>query len=209
MNNTSSSENIKGILAALFFSTLLLVVVFVILNYFNILSLSSLYPKQLSFLPHRPIVDKTTIINKKPSKLVIKCPVPKEYCDKGKEIVYQGQNLGLGFLLPKDTVIKAAFAGEVEIGSASGGKLKVKKHPTADLYGKEDFNGYIASYDLFGILAVTSDDKTITKGDTIGAITEGSYPEEEPFGGVNLIFYITRGNSNNPPISLSEFEIEK
>lgn len=74
---------------------------FVALNYFNIISLSQLYPNQLGWLPH--------------AQTKIGCPVEKQLCLGAQVLRYPGTKAyqGLGWNLPKDYSIKAVFDGKL------------------------------------------------------------------------------------------------
>lgn len=74
---------------------------FVALNYFNIISLSTLYPNQLSWLPQIPTK--------------IGCPVEKDLCSKAQALKFPGTKRydGLGWNLPKNSEIRAVFDGKI------------------------------------------------------------------------------------------------
>lgn len=67
-----------------------------VLNYFNIVSLSQVFPNQLSWLPHRGVPSGTppTPIQSgptpTPTKLSLSCPVQKEFCNTSKITKYKG-----------------------------------------------------------------------------------------------------------------------
>lgn len=79
----------------------LFILILGILNYFNILSLSRLYPDKFASLPHQT----PKSVQKIPTPvLTLKCPVPQELCDAAEVIVYKN-NPALAYKLPDDTPI--------------------------------------------------------------------------------------------------------
>ncbi|MBC7232906.1 MAG: hypothetical protein H5T68_06675 [Chloroflexi bacterium] len=58
----------------------------------------------------------------------IGCPVPQEYCQSGKEVYWEGELVGLEFIVPEGTLLLAAFTGEPNRGvgkSEDGTPFKV------------------------------------------------------------------------------------
>lgn len=51
------------------------------------------------------------------------CPVPKDYCRQGRIIKVEGQIMGIGFQLPKNTPIYPVFKGSIR----TGGTVYLKK----------------------------------------------------------------------------------
>ena len=100
----------------------LAVTILLLLNYFNILSLSSLYPNFFGFLPHQPISSKTSTSD--PNLIgadqitKIQCPVETKYCLQGKK-VEEGQEDAKSYWydwrLPSTSPILAVFDGLVQI----------------------------------------------------------------------------------------------
>lgn len=86
------------------FVAIVLILLFGILNYFNILSISELYPKYLSFLPR-----KNVSLNQSNPK--IPCPSLKEFCQKGEGVMKDGKYIGFGGKLASASAIFAAFDG--------------------------------------------------------------------------------------------------
>jgi len=111
-----------GIFEVLFVGVVL-VLLFGILNYFNILSLSTLYPKQLGFLPQNQVSPTISSLNR------LSCPSLKEFCEKGQGIFKDGQYVGLGYSLSSENAIFAAFDGNLSIALSptSAGALTTKK----------------------------------------------------------------------------------
>lgn len=87
-----------------------------VLNYFNILSLSSLYPNPFSSLPHRPfsaVRTNQTTVSKEP--VTIGCPVEEKFC-KNAQILYRPGTKayqGLGWNLPTGSPLISVFDGEL------------------------------------------------------------------------------------------------
>lgn len=110
------------------------ILILLILNYFNILSLSQIFPGQLGFLPHRPLsqsrIGKQTIISPTP-KPPIKpsCPVEEKFCDSAKEMTYNG-NPALSFDLPSGTEVKTV----TEIHDSTSFSIRSKKYNAKGLY---------------------------------------------------------------------------
>ncbi|MBI2196800.1 hypothetical protein HYU45_04305 [Candidatus Daviesbacteria bacterium] len=141
------------------------------------------------------------------TQLTIGCPVPKEFCQKGSYITYQGKTIGLGFTLPANTSLTAVFPGTLENGSESGGIFKIKSHPVRWLHGKGKFEGLIASYSFFGeaVSSFGADKlvKPFTEGETIATTSADTFPTEAPFNEVNLIFSVTKGDRFGIPVDFS------
>ncbi len=129
-----------------------------------------------------------------PTKYTLPCPVAKQYCAAAKQITYQGKNIGLGFTLPANTTIKAVFPGTLESGSQSGGIFKVKNHPLRWLHGKGEFDGLVATYNFFGT-PVSS-----FAGEAVATTSAQTFPKEEPYNGVHLIFTLTKGDKFSTPV---------
>lgn len=200
--NTTPKKPLIIILLIIFLLTVILIVA-LILNYFNILPLSSLYPKPLGLLPHQtqslePDTNQPQQMISVPSVLIIACPVPKEFCNKGKIITYQEKDLGLGFNLPPDTQIFTAFPGIMENGAESGGVFKIKTHPVRWLHGIGQFQGATASYSFFGT-PVSSYDASQTirpfqQQEVMATTSAQTFPTTTPYNGVNIIFSIKKNN---------------
>lgn len=87
-------QNTKIIIPSI---VIILLTALVVLNYFNILSLSKFIPV-LNFLPQKTISS---------DKVAFKCPVQEKYCKLGKKIKYQG-NPAIVYELPSGTPILSA-----------------------------------------------------------------------------------------------------
>ena len=81
------------------------------------------------------------------------CPVPKEYCAKGKIITVKGQFVGIGYSVPAGTPLYAIFSGGLRPGwvaSSNGRKplimLENKEKQTEAVYQitGQDFTRYDA-----------------------------------------------------------------
>ena len=89
------------------FVLIIIIVLFGVLNYFNILSLSSIYPNQLGFLPHRAI---SSNFNKPNATGIIPTKNPQQtsgdYAKNAKNLDDPTYNSDL-----KQTVVSAIFIG--------------------------------------------------------------------------------------------------
>lgn len=174
-----------GIILMAVFAVLALVFA---LNYFNKLSLPFLQPK-----------------------VTLACPVPKDYCDKGKVIIANGKIVGTGFSLPSGTPLSASLEGTTQLGVMQDGKTK-EKHPIVWLYGKEKLEGYVATYNFYGTPLITntssSSKESINEKSYVGYIGFGNFPKEAPYNGVNFIFSLKKGDKTTPPLPLSAFEFK-
>ncbi|WP_423226594.1 hypothetical protein [Candidatus Amarolinea aalborgensis] len=125
------------------------------------------------------------------------CPVPKEYCTKGKVIKVKGQFTGIGYSVPVGTPLYAIFSGGLRPGwvaSSKGRKpliiLENKEKQTEAVYQitGQDFTRYDA----------------VKQGGKIGGVREGRIDQS----GLNLIISIRHlDNKINPiiPINVSDF----
>ena len=103
-NPKANKSWLKVFALEVLFVGVVLILLFGILNYFNILSLSSLYP-QLGFLPQKNMSQTISTLNK------LSCPSLKEFCQKGKSIIKDGKYIGFGGKLASASAIFAAFDG--------------------------------------------------------------------------------------------------
>lgn len=131
-------------------------------------------------------------------KLAINCPVPKQFCNQAKPVVFQGKTIGLGFTLPEGTPITAAFPGTLENGIEKNETLKVQIHPLRWLKGSGDFEGYIATYNFFATHVESKNpDETLklfTQGNTIATASATTFPQDDLYKGVNFIFSLHKGD---------------
>lgn len=117
---------------------------------------------------------------KKSSEQVFFCPVPREYCKKGKLIEIEGRYFGIGFDVPAGTPILAAISG-----LTSGGRVSLKDRgifPTLTIKDKE--SGYAVNY------IITEDDyldfSPVSVREEVCLARKGTVGE----WGVNLIFRV-------------------
>lgn len=178
--------------------TKIIVAIVIIISIISLLFLTSKYaPKLLRLGPQKP---------------QISCPVPKEYCQKGIPLYKKsGELLGLGFNLPSQTQLKAGFAGKLQQGGQGDGK-KMQFHPIVWLLGEDEFQGYIATYSFYGTpiydYLPQKLTQTIQISEIIGNVSYETFPKEEPYKGVNFIFFLTKGDKFGPPLPLSAFEFK-
>lgn len=105
------------------FVGIILVLLFLVLNYFNVLRLSEIFPNYLGFLPHKEVSNGTSQQSQQPaqstgglnnvSPLKISCPSVKEFCEKGQGIVKDGKYIGFGYKLASGSAIFATFDGNL------------------------------------------------------------------------------------------------
>ncbi len=121
-----------------------LVLFFLILLLATIGFLASYY-----FFIFRPAREDELFIERSTIKKFLHCPVPQEYCSRGKIVEVDGSYLGIGYQVPENTPILAVFAGQVKnsrmnyINMTSGGQF-----PSLIL---TDFNsGFSVNYVLTG-----------------------------------------------------------
>ena len=96
-----------------------------ILNYFNILPLSSLFPNYLGFLPHQQSKQESNVTiqqfnNVSPTNNVtpalrtkFSCPSVKEFCENAQAVIKDQKYVGLGYKLSSGSAIFAAFDGDL------------------------------------------------------------------------------------------------
>lgn len=175
-----------GIIVILGLAALVLIV---LLNYLNIFS--------LPFLP---------------TKVILACPVPKEFCDKGKVIIANGKVVGMGFTLLPGTPLSASLDGTAQLGVVQDGKTK-EKHPIVWLQGKEKLEGYVTTYNFYGttltVNTSSQSQQNIKEKEFVGFMGYGNFSKEAPYNGVNFIFSLRRGDKiTSPPLPLSAFEFK-
>ena len=162
------------------------------LNYFNILSLSTLFPEQLGFLPHRIITEQTSprqkpkITTPTPApKLTLSCPLPKEFCSKGK-VVDQTEFYAVYFTLPKNTPIYTAISGTLTDQPITEGRPN-----NEPLLYLRDTNNNEVIYSYFGTVQATFPSK-LNSNIQIGAIGDGTFPPFLSLGGANFLFSVKK-----------------
>ncbi|MBU1000509.1 hypothetical protein KKE78_03900 [Patescibacteria group bacterium] len=157
------------------------------LNYFNILSPSSLFPKYFSFLPHQSLSQKAKnpAVASKPAKPVLSCPVPENFCAQPRMIENNGNYYALGFNLPQGTPLLAAFSGKVE------NEPKISNHPLLYL---RDNKGNEAVYSFYGTTTIPLGN-TVSVGTEIAKIGEGLFPPVAPFIGLNATFSLKKAGA--------------
>lgn len=182
-------ETIAWNAGKIFLGVTVLIVLFVLFNYFNIISVSNRYPKQFGWLPHTNS-KLTTQLLPTPTPFTIACPVKLELC-KTATVIREGDFVGLGFTLPKGTQIKAAFSG------ALSDQPKPTQRPTTEplLYIRDD-KGNEASYSYYG----TEEKMTtfVKKGQLLGVIGDGSFPPYPPLTGKNFVITVKSGGKLIP-----------
>lgn len=173
-----------------------------VLNYFNILSLSRLYPSLFGSLPQQNRSSVPT-----PTPLTsIPCPVDPQFCSTGRLIATtfgKTKFYALAYTLPTNTNLKTVFQGTIDEIVEGGGTINV--HPFIRLL-KNNNSRIVAEYDFFGTNSSPWRDndrqhglKTFIIGDLIGIIGKGekgttNFPNIEPLNGANFIFSIKQND---------------
>lgn len=145
------------------------------LNYFNILSLSQLYPNQFSSLPHQT------------PKITLACPVDKNFCSSGREILERSTFLGLGYDI-KYSNIYAVISGKVDFSSVND--KQNLNHARIILTGLGKDEGYVATYDYSGLTLIGRLKSPIKSGDKITEFYGSGYLQKNQRHGINLIIKV-------------------
>ena len=191
-NPKANKSWLKVFALEVLFVGIVLILLFGILNYFNILSLSSLYP-QLGFLPQKNVSQTISTLNK------LSCPSLKEFCQKGESIIKDGKYIGFGGKLASASAIFAAFDGILSSTTSTFPKEKnnqttQKKFITAYLDNAE--LGLRGIYYFRGSIPKSG---SVIKGEQV-AITNGK--TISIYDNNSLIFSVIRDYpaTNNPAI---------
>lgn len=183
---------------------ILLILIFGVLNYFNILSLSKFLPSQKS----QPISIKiqpfsTTEKNKFPTtSFKIYCPSIKEFCQIGTGVIKDGKYIGWGAVLASGSAIFAAFNGDLSSESKTFPKEKdsqtaQKKFITA--YLEDGKLGLRGTYYFRGSISKSG---KVAKGEQIGT---SSGKLITIYGNKSLIFSLISGSpKTNAPVILNK-----
>lgn len=201
---SNSTKKGSGLLKAglfeIIFVGVVLVLLFGILNYFNILSISSLWPNQFGFLPQRlnQKLQPISTIGKAPHiPFKISCPSVKAFCEKGQGIV-KDQYVGLGYILPSGTPIFAAFNGNLSTAPSptSAGNSNTTKKILITVYLDNPDLKLRAIYFFKGSITKTG---KVNKGEQI-AISNGK--TIKIYGNNSFVFSLIPGylGSNTPTI---------
>lgn len=180
----------------------LLFLAFFCLNFFGVFSLSRISPF-LTFLPIKtqkpaPAISAKPVSQEK-LKISLGCPVAKDFCQQGKVLGEAGEsNYGLGFNLPQDTPLLAAFSGTVE----DKPKILQRLSSMPFIYLR-DGKGNEAVYSFYGTWSV-SPGASVTLGQEIGKIGEGKFPPPAPAAGLNFFFALKK-DGESQKISPGDF----
>ena len=176
----------------IFFVGVVLILLFGTLNYFNILSLSALYP-QLGFLPQNQVSPTISPFNQ------LSCPSLKEFCQKGEGVIKDGKYIGFGGKLASGSAIFAAFDGALSsttntFQKEENGQTVEKRFVTAYLDNSE--LGLRGIYYFRGSIPKSG---KVAKGEQIG-ISNGKVITI--YDNKSLIFSLIAGypKTNNPII---------
>lgn len=150
------------------------------LNYFNLLpSLNN--PNPQPKIAAKPVPSPTIA-----SKIILSCPVPKELCSKGQVMDNGDAFYGIFFTLPVKTSILTVFSGQLSDQPKPSGRLA-----TEPLIYLKDNQGLEAIYSFYG--STTTDlNKTISAGQEIGKIGDGTFPPVSSYTGSNFLFSVKK-----------------
>lgn len=162
------------------FVAIIVLLFFGILNYFNILSLSKLYPNTFGFLPHKTI---SSNINTPNTNVPIQSKNPQQVLE---EYAKNTKNLDKPFYNPdlKQTVISAIFTG-----------LNQNNLGVETSVGKMNFT--VDSSTILQSL-IANPNSTATNGGTLDSeqtYTLDTFTSKVPKGSFLQIFYITEGKN--------------
>lgn len=164
---------------------LLLILTTLILNYLNLLPFSKPKPK----LTSKPAVSP-------PPKVLLLCPVPKEFCPKAQNIPSPNFYLGLSFKLPAGTALLAPFDGQFEMfpqadKDASSVSIRVKSA------GEKYTAIYFIAGDNNTKQAENSKPRPVKAGEKIATVSAKPAPyrfrENQ-----SLIYYVYKGKQDLP-----------
>jgi len=166
--------------------------IFLVLNFFNVISLSQLYPKYFGSLPHVPLGE----LGKGRFGINLLCPTIADPCG-GEQVIQNGKYVGVGFVIPPGVDFRAVFLGTAV--------LKPEKAPAAshvNITGKGEAMGYEAVYDYFaGSGSAQFLVRDVSRGETLAKVGLGSFDQK----GTNLIFKLMDKNGKNIELKPSDF----
>lgn len=163
-------------------------------NFFGVINIGELFPlssvkSKQGLLSGKAGVSNPSTSISKPS---LACPTVKEFCSSGKT-VEGGDFTGLGYNLPKDSVIKAAFNGTL----SNEPKVEGRGENQPLLYLRDE-SGNEAIYSYFGVVEDGLVGKKILEGAKIGQIGDGAFPPYPPLSGLNFLFTVKSGGKTVP-----------
>lgn len=162
---------------------ILLVIILFFLYYFKIINFKT------TPAPAQPAQVQTT----PKLKVAFACPVPKEFCSKGKEIFNGSAFLGVGYSLPKGTKIIASMPGSAFFTATEDKTLNIATHSKVVISGSDFQQGYVLIYEFFSPEASGSaQTKTVERGQELGTVGFGTFPKNPPYDGINLILSILK-----------------
>lgn len=169
--------------------------IFLILNYFNILSLSTLYPKYFGSLPHAPY----NFISRTPQEKKIPiCPVSKEFCKTGVPIYDGSKFLGIGYKLPIGNKIFTSIPGTAVFGGTEDKSAGILSHAKITIGGSDPWQGYTATYEYFGLpIQGNTQTGSVFQGAQLGAVWGGKFPDKSPYNGINVLVLVQSKNGQN------------
>lgn len=197
-SNNKSSNSLKilgfGIAEVVFFA-LAIALFFGILNYFNILSLSQIYPNLFGSLPHQPFKESVQTPQGSIQELKLSCPVEKEFCDKGVKVYDGNKFLGVGYKLPLGKKIFAVIPGTAVFGGAEDKSKDIVSHSKIVIGGIGLSQGYMATYEYFGLPKIENTQiRSVSSSEELGTVWGGSFPDKPPFDGINVLVLMQFNN---------------
>ena len=195
---SNATKNIEAGLAGFILPLVLIIIIFVSLNYFSILPISESVPF-LSFLPKQKTqkveAPSKTMISPtqtlKP-KVTFGCPVKESLCAKGAILILAGRDETSSFSgivyssLPEGTEILSSFAGDIQVKNLAteGATLVTIINKDANLQANYKFPKDAFKLSIDSVRAGG-------RGETIGTIINGSKNFKKLGAGYdNLIFSI-------------------
>lgn len=155
-------------------------------NYFGVINLGKFF----SFLPIKS--EQSATNNTKSTSVILVCPTSRDFCTSAK-IVEGGDFTGLGYNLPKNTVVRAAFTGTL----SNQPKVAGRSEGQPLLYLRDE-RGNEAIYSYYGSVSTEVLDQPVFEGTEIGRIGDGTFPPYPPLSGLNFLFTVKSGGKAVP-----------
>ncbi len=165
---------------------------FFVLNYFNVISLSLLYPKYFGSLPHQSL----NLPRIGSSINILSCPIGATPCG-GKQLIVNGKYYGFGFQVPTGMTLRAVFTGTAVFKPEKEGASHI------NITGKGDATGYEAVYDYFGSSSDSAQFKVmdVSQDEFMNRIGNGTFDQN----GTNLIFRLLDKNGKDVELKPIDF----
>ena len=204
---------LQVVLSEIVFVAVVLVLLFSTLNYFNILPISTLWPNQLGWLPHKQYSNvamkqfNNARITPIPPKL--SCPSIKEFCENGKSVMKDGKYIGFGDKLSSGSAIFAAFDGDISASSKTVPAVvngKTEQYSLKTIYLDNKNLGLRAIYYFRGPWASITKSKAVGRGKQIARVGEKTMSD---YNNNSLVFSLILGYpATNIPAILNKEQLE-